>query len=212
MAKQPTTAAAATGEAAKANTGEAAKAKKPTVCKKVYVTPDGEGQHYSPEAVGHEFRFGNGKTIAVDVTKFPTNIQTAFMWHGMSQKLGDAYAGSPDESISDKIEKFETLLERLMDGEWTKGREGASGPRTSLIFEAVVNVLTAKGDEPDDDRKAEIREKLKDNDTRKRTLANAAYKAEYDKLQADRAAERAKASAAKAKAADDDEADEAPDF
>jgi len=166
------------------------------IAKKVYVTPTGEVTHAQPDVTKMEFRFSDGTTVTVDRTKLGKNVQAAAFWHGISQKLGDSYAGA--ESVDEAIESIETLLERLGADDWVKARE-AAGPRPTMVVDAVVAALIAAGQKVDDARRAKIAEKLKTNDARQAALKDARVSAEYEKLRAAKAAERAKAAADKAK-------------
>lgn len=139
-----------------------------------------------------EFQFNGGGTYAVNADEFPIAVQTMAMYHGLSQKLGDEFSGA--KSVEEAEEAFVALLERLKDGDWATER-GEAGPRTSLIFEAVCIAYERAGKPLDDDRKAAIREGLKDNETRKKAMAKPEFSAVYLELQAKKAMEKAKKAA-----------------
>lgn len=162
--------------------------KRETKAKKVYVYADGEeGRSAKPDAERLEFRFSDGPTHAVRLTDFPEAVRDAAAWHGISQKLGDAYASSDD--VDDAIEKFLAAQERLQDGDWVTEAK-AAGPRTSMVLEAVVAAYAKAGqDLPMSEE--DLREKLKDNAFRQATVAKPKIQAEYKRLIAEAATKRA---------------------
>ena len=176
---------------------------KSSVCKKVYIVDGDEGstEHKSatPEAARLEFRFDGGHVESISVDQFPQAIRDCATLHGLSQKLGDAYAGAKGD-VDAAIESFGGLLERLQAGEWVKARESA-GPRLSMIFQAVVKVYADAGVTLDDAKAAEIQEALKDKAFREETTSNLKIKAALEQLRAEAAAARA-AKAAEAAASD----------
>ena len=168
------------------------------VADKIYVDAEGnESRSASPEAVALLLKFSNGEEIRVDRDKVPANVASAAMLHGLSQKIGDTYAGA--ENIADAVEKAGAMAERLLNGEWLRPRESV-GPRIGLLVEAVVAAKTAAGMEADAEK---IAENLKGNaDLRKNALNNPQIKAEYDRIKAERAQAAAKASAKEARGAE----------
>ncbi len=168
-----------------------AKPKKAAKCKKVYMVLTGEGDaveitesaHAGPSVDELQFRFANGNTHPVGLSDYPQDIQTAFAWNGLAQKLGDGYANS--DSVSDAEEMFLTLHERLIGGEWVKAREGGA-VRPSMVVEAVIACLVANGEEVTDERREAIRTKLKTNEARSRALANPAINDEYKRIRDER--------------------------
>lgn len=165
----------------------AAVSKRNTVATKMYVLADGaRSRHASPDVTGLEFAFKGGGTHLVNARALPENIQIGSMWHGVAQKLGDAYSGAMKKD-QDPEEMFLSMLERLQNGEWVREGEGA-GPQPSLIVQAIANLLAKKRgvDVATIDQKA-IASKLPDAATRKATLDNdAEIKLEYDRLRLER--------------------------
>lgn len=170
------------------------------VCDKVYIDAEGkENRSATVDAVSLAFRFKNGSEVVVDFGKLPKEIIQAAAKHGVAQKIGDTYAGA--ETVDEAVERAEAMLESLMTGTWISGRQ-ATGPRIGTLLDAIVAAKAAAGQEAD--RNA-IEAKLKgDEALRKNALKNPAIKAEYDRIQAARAAERAKASAKEAKGSEAD--------
>ena len=135
------------------------------------------------------------ETVQVDLAKVGPKCTAALAWHGLSQKLGDAYAKLRG---ADAVEALETVYELLKNDEWMKAREGAAGPRPSLVIDAVVAFLVAHGETVDEARMESIKAKVSDKAGRAKALANPGIQAEYDKIRAARAAEKAVKSAAAA--------------
>lgn len=180
-------------------------AERVNVATKVFIDGDGnESRHASPAATVLRFAFTNGVSHDVSLSDLPDNVRDAAAWHGISQKLGDSYASAKGDA-DEAVESFETLIERLKEGEWVKAREG--GARPSLVRDAVAALLVAKGEEVDEARLKAIAEKIKGKENREAALANPAIKAEYEKLKAKAAADRAKKAAEAAKGADEEATD-----
>lgn len=173
--------------------------KRDSICKKVYIDPTadgGESSKPSPTTEALEFRFSDGTVYRVTLDEIGPNCQTAFSWHGLSQKLGDSYADKKGTDIESRLESFGTVLERLQADDWVRPGEGP-GTRPSLVADAVRAALLADGEDVSDERYAAIREKVKGADNRKGALANVKIKAHYERIAAERQTARA------AKAAED---------
>lgn len=78
------------------------------------------------------FQFANGKEFVIDVGMFDVEIQKRFALHGMSQKLGDAFADAAD--VDDAVGKFTALREQLEAGDWSGKRETG----TTLLLAALI--------------------------------------------------------------------------
>lgn len=178
-----------------AQTNEAPKAKRTALCEKVYTNGTDEFRHVKPDVTKLTFKFANGSAHALSLGQFPEAIQLCLAWHGLAQKCGDAYAG--DKTVEDAEQSFLSIVEQLEGGEFTSGREGV-GPRPSMVVEAVVAALQAKGEVVDDARRASIAEKLKGADNRKAALANPVIAAQYERIKL--AAQQARADEAAKKA------------
>lgn len=178
------------------------------VAKKVYVAQDGtETRSFKPDAARLEFRFigDDGESVVNTATvipsEYPENVQTAAMWHGFAQKLGDAYAGAK-KAKRDPFEMFEEMNESLMEGTWVAEGESA-GPRTTLVLEALVIVaaqvkkvnLDKMSEEDLATWKAELAKTIQTKEQKAGALKDPRIDAEYKRLQAERAAARAKEAA-----------------
>lgn len=166
---------------------------------------------YKPGETDSEGKPIVGDVITFNHSDFPEVVQVKAMAMGFLQKIGDAYADSKnkDESVSDIIE---TMGERLAAGEWVLKGTG-TGPRPSMLREAFLNVLVAqKGlasvDDLAEDTLAKVTETLSTKEGQDQAMANLRIKAEYERLKAERAAERAAAAAKAAEGQDDAETED----
>lgn len=111
------------------------------IVEKVYVRRDGtESRSATSDADRLEFRFANGKTLVVDPEDFPGDVRAAAMWHGLSQKIGDSFAGAdgdPDFAWSNA----QAMVEQLNAGDWVTKREGTGGMLAKAIAEVTGNDL-----------------------------------------------------------------------
>lgn len=164
--------------------------------KKIYVSAeDTDGkQSYFPEAERIEFRFSNGETVPVDPDKFSEDLRRAAMFHGFSQKLGDSYASTKD--VEEAYEKFMAMLEQVEAGNWLAERESA-GPRISLVVKAIVAAKAKMGVEADEATVAATYKEMS-KERQKTVLKDDRINAEYQRLRAEQAAERAAKAAAAA--------------
>ena len=179
--------------------------KRESICKKVYIDPAadaGESSKPSPTTEALEFRFSNGEVVRVTLDEIGPSCRDACSWHGVSQKLGDSYADKKGTPIDERIESFETVLERLQSDDWVRPGEGP-GTRPSLVADAVRAALIADGEEVSDERYAAIREKVKGAENRKGALANVKIKAHYERLALERQAARSAAAMEAAEASED---------
>ena len=77
------------------------------------------------------------------LSDFSDEIVMKLALHGLSQKLGDSYAGA--ETIEAAIESAQRVLTDLQAGNWTAARaSGGGGVRTTLLAEALAAVASAK--------------------------------------------------------------------
>jgi len=181
--------------------GEAtpAKAKKARVCKRVYIdAAGGESSHASADATALEFRFVGGPTQRYTVKEFPENIRACFGWNGLSQALGDKFAGLSGTAAA---EAQATKAAVYMDGDWIKPGEGIGVPST-VTFEVYCLYLKGEGKTaPDtDEGRAKIAAYIKGltKEDRKGLMADpqiAAIHAQYKVERAAKAAKEAKAAA-----------------
>lgn len=165
-----------------------------SLCTKSYIQKDGEEltKHATPETIGVQFKWADGESTNVMFDDIGKGCRIAGLAHGISQKLGDSYAGcKTPEDAREGDGNFLTVLELLQADNWVTQRKGA-GPRPTMLLDAVVAALVANGEEVDAERRARITEKLVNADDRKATLNNPAVNAQYERIKAERAVKRAK--------------------
>lgn len=156
-------------------------AERTKVADKVFLDAQGEeSRHASQDTTKLEFRFTDGTVREVDLEKIGAKCKAAALWHGLSQKLGDSYAGAKGV-VGDAIESLDTVLERLANDDWVKAGEGP-GTRPSLVADAIKAALEKAGQTVDEERYATIREKVKGNENRKAALAIPEVAVEYERL------------------------------
>ena len=88
-------------------------------------------------------RFGNGQVLTISPDELADTICEHAMLHGLKQKLVDAAAISrnPDTgrsaTVDDKYNAVREVYDRLLAGQWNKGRDGAGSVRGGLLFRAL---------------------------------------------------------------------------
>jgi len=128
----------------------------------------------------------SGESVTVDLNELSNEMQLKLALHGLSQKVGDSYAGCEVDEI---IAKATGVINDLKNGDWSSRVAGSGAPRTTLLAEAVVRatgqtmeVVLGKIAEMDDDAKKNLR----NHDQIKQ--ATAAIKAERAVAAAEKAA------------------------
>lgn len=138
--------------------------------------------------------------IVVTEEDIGEKVRAAAVWHGLKQRLSDA--GSGKDEATAFAEASEIFAVMSAEDIWTRQGEGA-GPAFMLIAEAVLNVKAAAGDTSE--TLEQIAARYKGNkELKDKALSNSRVKAEYGRLQAVRAQERADKLAAAVKAEDQD--------
>ena len=92
-----------------------------------------------PGEDGVRFDFANGETRTIMIEDIPSDILRKLTTHGLSQKVGDEYAGFKD--IDEAISAVDDMKARLERGDWTSPRatgDGFSG--ASIVVKAVCQV------------------------------------------------------------------------
>lgn len=74
---------------------------------------------------GFLFKFGSHGELSVDIEQLSPEIVQQLALHGLKQKLGDSYA--TNEGQKDAMEKATDAWAMLKEGQWSRGRESASG-------------------------------------------------------------------------------------
>jgi len=85
---------------------------------------------------GIDITFESGDALTVNLDQLDQSIVTKLALHGLSQKLGDSYAGA---EMAEAFELASSVATRLIEGEWTQAREGGGGgARMSMLVEALA--------------------------------------------------------------------------
>lgn len=158
----------------------------------VYVTKAGEvHKNPVPEAKTVRTVFSNGEEHDINLSDLSKEMLACAALQGLSIKVQRAFA-SANGSVDDAVEAYLTVRENLLAGTWNTKREGA-GPRLSILAEAIAAALEEKGQTVDDARMASIVAKLSDEsgDAKELAMKDLKVKAHYERIKAERAAERA---------------------
>ena len=146
---------------------------------------------------GVDFTFSDGTVLSAILANIPDQgdtVHARFACHGLSQKVGDSYAGAAG-NVADAIEWAGATIETLERGGWSEAREGGAVDRPTRVVKAVMRLLTELGKEFDE---AALLEKYKAKEARDKAMARADVKAHYDAIAVEEAQERAAKSKAKA--------------
>lgn len=85
---------------------------------------------------GVTFSFSNGEVLDISVSELPASIVGQLICHGLSQKIGDSYAGA--KTVEEALENASEMAQRLLKGEWgTVRSEGTSKARISQLSLAL---------------------------------------------------------------------------
>lgn len=106
---------------------------------------------------GLTFAWADETSTFVKWDDIPEAMQTRAFQHGMSQKLGDAYANS-EGSVSTAKAKFDEVLKGIMEGDWNR-KGGTTGGIWVEAFataagESLEKAMAAWNEMSDDERKA----------------------------------------------------------
>lgn len=99
-------------------------------------------------AEGVTFAFANGEIEDVLIGRFSEEIIGRLAIHGLSQKLGDSYAGV--ETVEEAVVNVKTLITQLSDGAWavkvsTGGRLAEALARASgKALAECIEILAGK--------------------------------------------------------------------
>lgn len=108
--------------------------------------------------------FGNGDTLSIALSDIPEELHADLALHGLSQKIGDAYAGAKGD-YAFAFAAASKVAEQLKNGEFRASRgSGESKPRVSELAAAVSRVKDISLEEAltilenlDDDAKKAVR-------------------------------------------------------
>lgn len=81
------------------------------------------------------FAWADGTETAIDTTMFSDEMQERARMHGYSQKLGDSYSGA--KTVAEAQERFNTVLDGITDGDWTRKGVATGGLWVAAIAQAV---------------------------------------------------------------------------
>ncbi len=141
---------------------------------------------------GVDFNFVNGTAVTILLSDLSSDIVTDLALHGLSQKGGDSYAGI--ERIDDAVAALNGVKERLLAGEWKAAREGGNKPNFSKLVRALF--MATEDDVTEEDCRETVASL--DDDGRKELRQHPQIDALIKQIDAEAAAERAKAALAKA--------------
>lgn len=109
------------------------------------------------------FTAADGSVQTLEVSKLSEEIRLQAMFHGLSQKIGDSYAGAGSEPNPEEYAKacVKETIEQLYAGAW-RAAGGGGGSRASILVLAFAAVSGQSVEEAaafieslsDDDKKA----------------------------------------------------------
>lgn len=169
------------------STAAAKKAKREQVTDREYIGDDNQPVKDPREATGFYIKhLRTGTEIVRQVEQFSPGVIRAAALFGLVTVATNAMGGL---SADDAEDALLARIETLDNGEWTS-RTGATGPRISMLADALVAAKAADGEEIS---VADATAYLKSlSDAERKDLSEVAeVKAEYSALRAKAAAERA---------------------
>lgn len=88
-----------------------------------------------------DFTFGNGKTLQIDSNALSEDMRKQCMLHGISQKVGDSFAGVKG-NFAEGVQNAQDTIEQLMAGIWKAARDDDAKPRLAELAEAISRIKT----------------------------------------------------------------------
>lgn len=171
---------------------------RPEVTKRSFSLPDGSyvGRS-STRADGFRIELiESGQVFEHKLKEFSPEVIHAAALFGIVTSVTNAIGGK-GLSVEERGELLENRLATFLEGEWASERE--SGPRSSQLLEAIVQVRADNGKDSSQEWRDAMSIKLKDDqETRNGYMNNPLVRAALEKIKADAAAKRAAAAAAKA--------------
>lgn len=94
------------------------------------------------------FTAADGTVQTLTVADLPESIRLQAMFHGLSQKIGDSYAGAASEADPEAYAKqcVREQIEQLLTGAW-RASGGGGGPKHSHLVLAFAQVAGTTPDE-----------------------------------------------------------------
>ena len=83
-------------------------------------------------------QFTSGDQIVADINALSPEIIHQLALHGLSQKLGDSYSGEQDIEVAKA--KANTVLERLVAGDWKAARAASAAGKITDLARALAEV------------------------------------------------------------------------
>lgn len=127
-------------------------------------------------------------TKELDATTLSDEIRAKLILHGISQKVGDSYAGAGGDDVADPLayteEAIDETIAQLVAGDWKAS--GPGGPRVSDLAQAVA----ALNGQPVEAVAEEL--KAASDEARKKLRKKPAIAAKIAEIAAQKAVERAK--------------------
>lgn len=80
--------------------------------------------------------------ITIRATDFPKEMQGKLLSYGISQKFGDAYAGT--KTVQDALGELKAMITTISNGEWQEKKEG-SGPKAGATIRDLLALVTGEG-------------------------------------------------------------------
>lgn len=94
--------------------------------------------------------FGNGKTIEIEIERISEPNRTHAIYHGLSQRFGDAIAGCSKDSAYDYAEGIiHDLYAQLQTADWSKPAQGGKAKAEAPISDLVEAIAKIKKLDPD---------------------------------------------------------------
>lgn len=100
-----------------------------------------------------------GVVFRVDTSTIPAEMLTELVYHGLTQKIGDAAAGVKDDADA-ALAKMNAVYESLQSGQWGRERSVSTGPAWLPYALAIIRGKLGEANKaaytaiPSDDQKA----------------------------------------------------------
>lgn len=127
------------------------------------------------------FTFGNGEKLEIDANGLSPEMQKQLMLHGISQKVGDSFAGVKG-NYAEGVQNAKDTIEQLQAGVWKAARDDDARPRLAELAEAIARIK----DVPVEAATAAVEKGSEEQ--RKAWRSNAKVKATIAQIRAEKAA------------------------